>query len=245
MTNNVKSLLLISSGVLALALSGCQSTSQTANSADIVDKALMQAADQATAGGITAENLKLLENIYKRNPKDPQGAIRFARGLRDINETTKASMILEPFVKDPNAPEALKLEYAAIQLEAGRYEIAERTARDVIKQNADSGFAYHLLGTALDAQGLHQSSEEAFRQALDHWIGDPVPVMNNLALSLTAQEKLEEAHDLLVRAKEMDPSRLEIERNLRIVNALRETVAYKPSHGRNDPSLPVDITTNH
>ena len=153
-------------------------------------------------------------------------------------------MILEPFIKDPNAPVALKLEYSAIQLEAGRYEVAERTARDVIKQDPTSGFAYHVLGTALDAQGLHQSSEEAFRKALDNWTGDPVPVMNNLALSLTAQEKLEEAHEILLQAKEADPTRLEIERNLRIVNALRETVAYKPSHGRAGTTMPLDIKDN-
>jgi Flp pilus assembly protein TadD len=197
---------------------------------EMLDNALMRAADQTTANGMTAEGIKLLETIYKRNPQDPQAAIRYARGLRELNEIAKASVVLEPFAKDVNAPAALRLEYAAIQLEAGRYEIAENTAREVVKQDATSGFAYHLLGTALDAQGLHPAAEAAFRSALENWTGDPVPVMNNLALSLTAQQKLDEAADILVKAKEIDPTRMEIERNLRIVNALRETVAYQGGH---------------
>ncbi len=229
MTRTFKSLLLVSSSIAMIGLSACSSTSQKVSSdKSMVDKALMRAADQSTAGGMNAEGLKLLETLYKRNPKDPTAAMRYASGLRDMNELTKAAIILEPFANNPDASSQVKLEYATVQLEAGRYEIAERIARNVTKQNPLSGFAYHVLGTAQDAQGLYPESELSFREALKNWEGDPVPVMNNLAISLMLQEKLAEAHDVLTQAKAADPTRVEIERNLRIVNALRETVTYKP-----------------
>lgn len=241
-----KSLLLITSSIAALSLGACTSTSSSdqADGKSAVDKALMRAADQTTASGMNAEGLKLLETVYKRNPKDPQAAMKFARGLREMNELTKAAIILEPFADDENAPSAVKLEYASIQLEAGRYEVAERIARDVVKQNPLSGFGYHILGIAQDAQGLYEDSEMSFREALKNWEGDPVPVMNNLAISLMLQEKLEEAHEILTQAKAADPSRMEIERNLRIVNALRETVAFSPQPGRTGPSAPINIKNN-
>ncbi len=233
MHKTFKSCLLLTSGVALIGLSACQSAPKAGMSdAGAVDKALMRAADQVTAGGMTGEGLSLLETVYKRNPQDPMAAMKYAGALKSMNELTKAGIILEPFTKDVNAPAAVKLEYASIQLEAGRYEIAENIARTVVKQNPTSGYGYHLLGTALDAQGMYPQSETAFREALKNWEGDPVPVMNNLALSLMLQEKLEEARDTLMQAKEADPSRMEIERNLRIVNTLMDTVAYKPSKGR-------------
>ena len=251
MTKKLRSFLLLSSGIVIIGLTACgggtkgkMDSSDTSASA-VVDKALMRAANQTTAQGMNAEGLRILETIYKRNPKDPEAAMKFARGLREMNELTKAAIILEPFVNDPDSPSALKLEYAATQLEAGRYERAEEVARAAVKQNPLSGFGYHILGTALDAQGLHEQSEKAFREALKNWVGDPVPVMNNLALSLTAQEKLDEAHEILLQAKAADPSRIEIERNLRIINALRETSISTPNPaGRTQAPMPLDIHSN-
>jgi outer membrane biosynthesis protein TonB len=46
--------------------------------------------------------------------------------------------------------------------------------------------------------------------------------MNNLALNLASQNKLDQAIDMLKKAKEISPGRVEIERNLRIVSTLQE-----------------------
>ena len=243
MTKTLRSFLLISSGVLALGLTACQtaSTPPSMNEAEMVDRALIRAADQVAAQGITQDSLQILEKVYKRNPQDPEGAVRYARALRETGDATKAAIVLKPFAEDPNTSPVLKMEYAAVQLEAGRYEIAEETARTALKQEPESGYGYHLLGTAQAAQGLHEDAEQSFRKALANWTGDPVPVMNNLALSLAAQHKLDEAVDILEQAKEADPSRVEIERNLRIVKALQETFSYEPSAGRgNAPVNPKE-----
>lgn len=47
--------------------------------------------------------------------------------------------------------------------------------------------------------------------------------MNNLALNLASQNKLGKAIDMLLKAKEISPGRVELERNLRIIRTLKES----------------------
>ncbi len=46
--------------------------------------------------------------------------------------------------------------------------------------------------------------------------------MNNLALNLATQGFIDEAIEVLERAKALSPDRIEIERNLRIIRTLNE-----------------------
>ena len=90
-------------------------------------------------------------------------------------------------------------------------------------QDSNDARAYHYLGIALDAQGKHPEAEKAFRKGLDMWQGDPTPIMNNLALNLSSQGYLDEASEILEKARAVSPNRLEVERNLRIITALRQS----------------------
>jgi Flp pilus assembly protein TadD len=198
----------------------------------------MRAAEQTSEREITKDNLVQMERYYKRNPDNQSAAMRYARALREINELPKALIVLEPFIGQNDTSPVLELEYVSVQLESGAYEAAERIAKEVSQEHPEHGMAYHLMGIAQDAQGAHASAEKSFRKALDHWRGDPVPVMNNLALSLTAQGFLDEAAEILHKAKDADPNRREIERNLRIVNALRETETISSGRTSSAPPTP-------
>jgi len=70
---------------------------------------------------------------------------------------------------------------------------------------------------------MHEEAERAFRKALDLWEGDPTSIMNNLALNLASQGHLDEAAEILQKARDVSPNRTEIERNLRIVTALQQS----------------------
>jgi Flp pilus assembly protein TadD len=237
-----RSLLLISACALSLQLAACASSqNQMTQEGRMkqVDAALINAAQQTTDQGVTPQSLTMLGSMYKSNPEDPTAAIRYARGLKEADELAKARIVLEPFYKKRTSSPVLKTEYASVMLQAGEYQDAERAARKAIEQDPSIGLSYHILGIALDAQGAHPEAEAAFRSALENWMGDPVPVMNNLALSLTAQGHLDEAAEILYKAKEADPNRMEIERNLRIVDALRAT-EYEAAHGGKVPQkVPV------
>lgn len=207
-------------------LAACQTTApapdKNSRSAKI-NSALERAAHSAAAKGERKQSFSYVEKIYKRNSNDPIAATNYAAALRESDYLDRAAIVLAPFANDPNTPSRTKSEYAAVQLALGNYEAAEKYAQKAVLQAPEDGRAYHYLGIALDAQGMHKEGERAFRKALDYWQGDPTSIMNNLALNLTSQNFLEEAIEILRKAKAVSPQKREIERNLRIITALYES----------------------
>ncbi len=213
----------------SLMLAACQTAGTAKPGNTQLDQALERAADASQAQG--QESLPLLEKLYKRNPDDANIAIRYSRALRDANRLTRASIIIAPFAKNERKPNvAAKTEYAAVQVALGNYEVAQEFASKAVVMDEGNYQAYHILGIALDAQGDHKQAENAFRKALNIWQGDPTPVLNNLGLNLASQGFLDEAAEVLRRALETSPNRAEVERNIRIVNALRESGGRAPSY---------------
>ena len=214
----------------ALLLTACQTTGTATPSANSqVDQALERAANASQAQG--QESLPLLEKLYKRNPDDANIAVRYSRALRDANRLTRASIIIAPFAKNERKPNAAaKTEFAAVQASLGNYDVAQEFAGKAVAMDSGDYLAYHILGIALDAKGDHKQAESAFRKALDKWQGDPTPVLNNLGLNLASQGFLDEAAEVLRRALETSTNRSEVERNLRIVSALRESGGRAPSY---------------
>ena len=217
-------LLGLSASLIALTARGTTRNANVSNKpeASRVDAILQKAARDAKANGNKAEAAVLLEQIYTNNPKDPAIATAFAQALREDEQLNKARQVLAPYVDGDDAfPDAVT-ELAMIQLALGQYKEAELTSRNAVELDPNSGRAYLALGTALDAQNYHEQAEVAFRRGLDKWKGDPAPILNNLALNLASQNKLDQALDMLYKAKELSPGRLEIERNIRIISTLKE-----------------------
>jgi Flp pilus assembly protein TadD len=214
--------------VSALALSACGTTgsaqsSASARPAGSVDSAIEKALDQAEAAGDTQQTIALMEQVYQRNQSNPVVAVRFARALREDEQLNKARLVLMPFVDGDKADSEAITELSMVHLGLGQYKESEQFARQAITMDENSGRAYLALGTALDAQNYHEQAEVAFRRGLDHWKGDPAPILNNLALNLASQGHLEEALGVLEKARKLSPRRMEIERNFRIISTLQET----------------------
>lgn len=209
-----------------LLTAACQTT-QPSPQADLrsnkIDSALQRAAIGAEARGGKKGSLTLNERLYKRNSNDPIAALNYSQSLRANDFVDRAALVIAPFANDENTPAALKTEYSAIQLALGNHIAAEKYAQKAVLQNPEDPQAYHYLGIALDTQSKHKEAERAFRKGLDFWSGDPTPIMNNLALNLASQGFLDEAEEILTKAKAVAPGRIEIERNLRIVRALKES----------------------
>lgn len=218
----------------AISLAACQTTGSTAQGTSTskqVDAVLERAADQASAQGQVRESLPIIEKLYKRNPNDVSVAVRYARALREADRLSRASIVIAPFARDERKPNAAaRTEFSTVQTSLGNYAVAEEFARKAIAMDSQSADAWHVLGISLDAQGKHEEAEESFRKGLDLWQGDPAPILNNLGLNLAAQGFLDEAADTLRKAMETSPDRAEIERNLRIVSALRESGGRAPSY---------------
>ncbi len=206
----------------ALLLSACATTGSPTNGGDRIDAALEKAANDASTQGKSSESLTLLEGRYKRNSSSPEAAIAYGRALRENEYLNRAAVVLQPFAADPQGPIEAKNEFGAVQLALGNYAEAEEYSKQVILAQPENYKAYHQLGIALDAQGMHPEAERAFRKGLDTWQGDPTPIMNNLALNLATQNFVDEAIEILEKARTISPGREEIERNLRIITTLKE-----------------------
>ena len=214
--------------VSAVALSACGSTGTTAKGAAAkpagsVDTAIEKALSDAKNHGDKQQSLALMEQIYQRDTSNVAVATRFARALREDEQFNKARLVLNPHVAGEKADTEAVTEMSMVHLGLGQYKDAEQYARQAIISDEDNGRAYLALGTALDAQNYHEQAEVAFRRGLDHWKGDPAPILNNLALNLASQGHLDEALGVLEKARKLSPRRMEIERNYRIISTLKES----------------------
>lgn len=212
----------------ALMLTSCG----TANSkAPATSKALEQQAAQSGGG----ESIASAEKAYKKNSDDAGAAIRYSRALREAGRYSRASIVITPFARDDRKPSAAaKSEFAAVQVALGNYDVAADAARKSISMNDKSWQAHDILGIALDAKGDHANAEKALRKALE--LAPPeqqTAILNNLGLNLAAQGFLDEAAETLRKALATSPDRAEVERNLRIVSALRQSGGRAPSYMQN------------
>jgi|TARA_R110002126_G_scaffold13118_3_gene56842 Flp pilus assembly protein TadD len=224
---NSKSLSLLVLSTAMVALSACGAHTETPLTQ--VDIAIERAEKHAAAIQDPDKKLAVYERIYKQNPKSAKAATEYARHLRKQGRVAQAESIMTLFAEMPENPSFVYAEFAAIKLANGEHASAEIYAKEALAQKEDDSFAYHTLGIALDGLGRYKEAEEAFRSALEIWDGNPVPVMNNLALNLATQGYIDEAISTLERAKTLEPSRTELERNLRIIRALNEnSAAYFP-----------------
>lgn len=191
------------------------------------------AEQQVTGQG--GESLAAAEKAYKKNSDDVGAAIRYSRALRDAGRYSRASIVITPFAKDDRKPSAAaKSEFAAVQVALGNYDVAADSARKSIAMNDKSWQAYHILGIALDAKGDNANAEKALRKALELAPADQqTAILNNLGLNLAAQGFLDEAAETLRKALATAPDRAEVERNLRIVSALRQSGGRAPSYLQN------------
>lgn len=234
---------LILIGASCLALTACETTgANTASSSNDrtaqIDSVLERMAGTASGNGHTEQSLAILENRYRRNSNDEGLAIEYARALREMQYLNRASMVAAPFARREDSSNAAKNEFAAIQLALGNYTVAEDFSKQVIRSDPQNHTAFQHLGIALDAQGMHEEGERAYRKALEYWDGDPTAIMNNLALNLATQGYVDEAVEILQKAKSISPHRMDVERNLRIVTTLQEGT---PQRTRRTPADPGDI----
>ncbi len=201
---------------MAMFVSACATTTPTTDKPGVVNTAGPKPSAMPPVPLATAEKR------YKKTPSDPKAAYDYAKALRHADFANQASTILMPFAREKNTIPGLKSEMAAIELALGNFDSAEEFGKQAVRQDPTDYLAYQNLGISLDAKQMHPEAERAFRKALEHWQGDPTVIMNNLALNLASQNFIDEAIEVLEKAKALSPDRMEIERNLRIVRTMKE-----------------------
>lgn len=244
-----KKYFLLTATVSALFLHGCSGGDATGSyksngaynntsskKTSIIDRAIQKALKNAQND---QERLAILGQMHGRDPDNQAVAIHYAQALRNDEQIKASKRILAPLtVGEAKTSEALT-EMAITNIALGDFKAAEFNAIEATELSPNNGRAYLAMGTALDAQGRHQDAEVAFREGIENWQGDPAPILNNLALNLASQGQLEQALEILKKAKSISPSRMEIERNLRIISTLLETTGPTPPKPSVKPAVEV------
>lgn len=214
--------------LVSTSLTGCGTTGQTVKAGDKPSTELPKPASNADVlYGEDHDNLSSIEALYNRDPKDDLLAARYGKALRESGNLKAAKSVLLGVGDSKEAGTLANSELSALYLTEGNFDKAEFTARKAIKQDGANYRAWRNLGNTLDAQEKYKEGETAFRRSMDLWTGDDkVPVMNNLALNLAAQGYTDQALTLLYQAQKMDPDRVEIERNIRIIRTLSEPAKF-------------------
>ena len=237
-TTRHKLLLTTTICVAAVSLASCASMPKTPEEAhQMRSEKIAEIIRRAENKAGLSRSLKTLEKRYKSNSENEIAATEYAYALRKEGMLTRAQTILEPFAKSKDTSAPTKTEYAKVLLEQGKTKESESYAQQAVLADDKYDRAYHVLGVALDAQGMHEEAERAFRKGLELWEGDPTTIMNNLALNLASQNQLEEASEILYKAQALSPERVEIERNIRIINALKQSQGIPVPKPRSKPSI--------
>jgi Flp pilus assembly protein TadD len=238
---------LITAMVFCLALAGCEGhrngpvVARESGNTETTNERLHTAAKQAIADGNADEALIFYEELYRKDSRDPETALNYAYVLRKTGNAQRAVLVLAPFVNaehkkqddkkaEPVDP-LLLLEHASSTLEMGRFEQADSLLQDMLEAPNTVDLdpqILNLIGVSMDARGMHTVAEEYYREALDAWQGQPITVMNNLALNLTHQGYFDEALNLLRKAYVMAPDREIIAANIDLVTDLHDSIQAKP-----------------
>ena len=194
---------------------------------------LATSANNAIAEGKTKEALLFYSKLYKDHPEQQDTALNYAQLLRKTGKAKEAVKVLSPFINGRsgeirgNARPIMLNEYAAANIDLGKYQLAEDALNKVLEDQKATRFypdADNLLGLVLDAKNQHKEAEQYYRQALAGWKGDPVAVMNNLGLCLAAQGEFDESLTVLRQALIKAPNNEEVAANIQMVTALRHDV---------------------
>jgi len=233
-----KRTLLTTSALAVLALSACSSSglpngSYNNNVGAEKPTAASRAADKAIATALAdattdAERMSILSDMLIDNPANKQAALQYAALLRENEQYVQAQAVLTPFAFGNYKSAEGLTDMAMTNIALGDFKSAEMAALEATKISPKNAKAFLALGTAQDAQGMHSQAEDAFRQGIDNWQGDPAPILNNLALNLASQGKLDQSLEILEKARKISPERMEVERNYRIISTLKETAGSTP-----------------
>ena len=242
--NKLFTTLLVSASVIALGACEPQLVDQQfqkteglySGYADTTSARLNTVAKQALEDNSPYEAVKQFERVYKIDSGNPRAALNYASALRLTGNPERASVVLAPFVEiardnekvmvDASSPDIL-LEYAAIQMSLGRYSEAEDLLHALASDTRAPELrpqALNLIGVTLDARGRHDEAEPYYEQAMDLWQGEPVSVMNNLALNLAHQGYFDESLNLLRQALVIEPDSEKIAANIDFVRGLQASV---------------------
>ncbi|MEC9093565.1 MAG: tetratricopeptide repeat protein [Planctomycetota bacterium] len=129
-------------------------------------EALLGKADQLAASNQFQESLKLMDQVVRMNPGNPEGFIRFTQALLNSGNLTVAGRVVADGIRQhPDNAELLFLS-AVTLANVSQPGPAVEQVKKAVKLKPDYAEAYFVLGKMLAGLGQSEDAIAAFRKSL-------------------------------------------------------------------------------
>ena len=188
--------------VASLALAGCPAATTSGTKSGKPATALETVAKAAADSGMSKESLIFAERLYKEKPNDPEYIVNYAKGLRRAGNIEAAKLVIRTPAKGKRATPDMMTEAAMVLVANGEYDEATGLAQKALEKAPKSPDAHHALALAMSGMEEFAGAQLQFQKALDLWPDgrDQTPIINNRAMSMAAQGKIEDARMIMSMA---------------------------------------------
>lgn len=215
---------LLGSVALSLAMSGCAMVADTgpkpAEKAANVEPALRQAAMMSERNASYGEAAQHYAALHARHPDDKAITLALARNLRFAGNPQRAIAVINSSATG-QSPDALTLlELGKDYLAADQLNLAKPTLERAKAAAPLNWEVLSSLGVVYDYEGDYQKAQQQYDAALFMDPENPT-VLNNKALSLAQQGRLEEAVTTMKLATDQPSASAQARQNLALLMALK------------------------
>lgn len=228
-----------------VAVSACQTTSQTTPDSDMNAKlgnSLEEAATASEMRGDYATAASYFGSLYRRNPGDLDSLIGMSRNLRHLSRASEARAVLKRALRErPEEPHLLG-ELGKVELSLGEPSAALDYLSRANISHPDDWQVLSAMGIAYDRLGIYDQAETHYLRALE-LSPENIAVLNNLGLSLAQAGRLADAVSALERAVGQPETTPQIRQNLALLYAMKGDLPATEKLVRQD--LPSDMATEN
>ena len=180
----------------------------------------------ASANSAVAE----LARAHAAEPRDAGKALAYGRALKREGKRKEALAVLDTASEAEPRHQSLRVEQGLLSLELGQSAKAEAALKEAVAGPDKDWRVYSGLGVATSTQGRHKEAQGHFNKALELSPDNP-SVLNNMAVSLLLDRKVDQAEAMLRRASKDGTRPQQVAHNLALTRAIKTAAAAEADTG--------------
>ncbi len=207
----------------AALLSGCLTAPPpTVQEVALIDQAAKSVLPASAAEREAAERQDLLNQAkfwgaeYDKNPNEYEAALKYARVLRAIGSSPRASEVAAQALTLKQADPELTLIYAQASLDQGKAGDAAAALARAEREGQNDWRMLSIIGVTMDALDQHKPAQDYYKRALALSQDNP-KILSNLGLSYALDGKPGLAEETLRRALTSPEADARVKLNLMLV----------------------------
>src|SRR5262245_63287514 len=199
--------------ILAVGLSGCQTSSPSDITGSLGEKADAKSSDPR-------RDLDTYRERFKANPKDSDAALKYGKALRATGQKSQAVAVLEQASMANPGNQALLASYGRALADIGNFQQAFDVLGRAHKPEDPDWTILSAQGATLDQLGRFEEARQYYMSALKI-VPDEPSVLCNLGLSYVLSKELPKAEETLRRAHSLAGSDMRVRANYALVIGLQ------------------------